>query len=46
MKTQDAERTSTAIFGEFELSVNEMLSVRGGDEGEPIVLPNPPRIII
>ena len=45
MKTQDAEKNST-LFSEFELSVNEMLSVRGGDEGEPIVLPNPPRIII
>lgn len=45
MKTQDAEKNS-AVFSEFELSVSEMLSVRGGDGGEPIVLPNPPRIII
>lgn len=45
MKTQDAEKT-VAVFSEFELTVNEMLCVRGGDEGEPIVLPNPPKIII
>lgn len=45
MKTQDAEKIN-AVFSEFELTVNEMMSVRGGDEGEPILLPNPPRIII
>ncbi|NSW93781.1 MAG: hypothetical protein HPY62_03625 [Bacteroidales bacterium] len=45
MKTQETEKIN-AVFSEFELTVNEMMSVRGGDEGEPILLPNPPRIII
>jgi hypothetical protein len=35
------------IFNEFELSIEEMICVRGGDaQGDPITLPNNPPVRI
>ncbi len=45
MKTLDFEKTKD-IFDGFTLTNEEMISVRGGDAGEPITLPNPPQIKI
>ncbi len=44
MKTLNFEK-SVDIFAEFILSNEEMINVRGGD-GDPIVLPLPPKILI
>ena len=44
MKTLNFEMTKD-IFNEFALSNEEMISVRGGD-GDPIVMPTQPPIII
>lgn len=32
-----------SIFNEYALTNEEMICVRGGDGGEPIVVPTPPR---
>jgi|WetSurMetagenome_2_1015567.scaffolds.fasta_scaffold70650_2 hypothetical protein len=46
MKTQTLELTKD-IFSTFALHNEEMINVRGGNsEGEPIVLPTPPPIVI
>ena len=46
MKTQTSELTKD-IFNAFVLINEEMINVRGGDgEGEPIVRPTPPPILI
>ncbi|MCX6327643.1 MAG: hypothetical protein NT144_13485 [Bacteroidia bacterium] len=46
MKTLNFESTKN-IFNEFALSNEEMIYVRGGDaEGDPIILPPEPPIII
>ena len=34
------------IFNEYVLKFDEMIRVKGGDDGEPIVVPNPPKIKI
>jgi hypothetical protein len=33
----------SSIFNEYVLTSEEMISVKGGDDGDPIVVPNPPR---
>ena len=35
-----------SIFNEYVLTFDEMMRVKGGDGGEPIVVPNPPPIKI
>jgi|WetSurMetagenome_2_1015567.scaffolds.fasta_scaffold118734_2 hypothetical protein len=40
MKKLDFEKT-TEILREYELSIEEMICVKGG-EGDPILLPTPP----
>jgi hypothetical protein len=45
MKTLNFEKTKN-IFAEFALSNEEMISVRGGAGGEPIVKPSQPPIKI
>jgi len=44
MKTLNFELTKD-IFNEFALSNEEMIYVRGGD-GDPIILPNQPPVLI
>ena len=44
MKTLNINLT-TDLLNEFTLSTEEMISVRGGD-GDPIVMPTQPPIII
>ena len=34
------------LLNEFALTNEEMICVKGGDAGEPIILPNPPQIKI
>jgi hypothetical protein len=34
------------IFGDFSLTEEEMLCIRGGDGGEPIILPSIPPVRI
>jgi len=43
MKKLKNEKTLN-IFEDFVLTNDEMISVRGGDAGEPIVIPNLPPI--
>ena len=44
MKTLNIE-IMTEIYKEFLLSDEEMIRVRGGsEEGDPIILPNPPPV--
>ena len=45
MKTLDFEKTKD-IFNEFALTSEEMICVRGGDQGEPLTVPNPPKVRI
>jgi hypothetical protein len=45
MKTLNFEQTND-IFGRFELSNEEMINVRGGNPGEPVILPTPPIVKI
>ncbi len=46
MKTLNFEKTNEN-FNEFALSNEEMFAVRGGgEEGVPILLPNPPTVKI
>ena len=42
MKTQDFEK----IFGQFELTIEEMICIKGGDDGEPVPAPPTPPIKI
>lgn len=44
MTTLNLESTK-GMFDEFELTIEEMLNVRGG-ELDPIPIPPPPRILI
>ncbi len=44
METLNSKLTKD-IFAQFELTNEEMINVRGG-EGEPIVKPTPPPVII
>ena len=34
------------IFNEYTLTTEEMISVKGGDAGDPILRPTPPLILI
>lgn len=34
------------LFDEYALSCNEMICIKGGDDTEPILLPNPPKVKI
>lgn len=34
------------ILVEYSLSVEEMICVKGGDQGEPILIPTPPPVKI
>lgn len=43
MENNDKE-TIEEIFSGYELSTEEMITVKGGENPVPIVLPNPPRI--
>jgi hypothetical protein len=45
MKSMNFEKTKD-IFAEFALSTDEMMKVRGGDQGQPIVIPTPPPVKI
>jgi len=45
MKTLNFEILK-GIFNEFVLTNDEMICVRGGEGGEPLVLPNPPIVKI
>jgi|WetSurMetagenome_2_1015567.scaffolds.fasta_scaffold836893_2 hypothetical protein len=46
MKTQTS-KFEKDIFNVFVLLNEEMINVRGGDgDGEPIVLPNPPPVVL
>jgi hypothetical protein len=45
MKTLNFEKTSS-IFENFVLSSEEMINVRGGEVGEPTILPPAPPIKI
>ncbi len=48
MENNDIKTTETTeeIFSEYELTPEEMITVKGGETPVPIVLPNPPRIKI
>lgn len=39
-------RNIDEVFGEYALSVEEMICVKGGDAGEPIILPSTPPVKI
>jgi len=47
MKSKNFEQIES-IFSDYALTCEEMICVKGGDgdAGEPIVVPNPPRIKI
>jgi hypothetical protein len=45
MESKNFEQINS-ILNEYVLTSEEMICVRGGDGGEPIVVPNPPRIKI
>jgi hypothetical protein len=45
MKTLNFKKTNE-FFTEFALSIDEMIKVRGGDEGDPIVKPPIPPVKI
>lgn len=42
MKNLTLEQIS-AVYIEYVMTSDEMIRVKGGDGGEPIVVPNPPR---
>ncbi len=48
MENNDIKTTETTeeIFSEYELTSNEMVTVRGGEDIEKYIIPNPPRIRI
>jgi hypothetical protein len=39
-------KTTDGIFSEYALSVEEMICVKGGDAGEPIIKPSTPPVKI
>jgi hypothetical protein len=47
MKSNNFKQTES-IFSDYVLTCEEMICVKGGDGdgGEPIVVPNPPRVKI
>lgn len=45
MKTLN-QKNIDVIFSEFALTVEEMICVKGGDQGEPILKPSVPPIKI
>ncbi len=42
MKNLTLEQIST-VYSEYVMTSDEMIRVKGGDGGEPIVVPNPPK---
>jgi hypothetical protein len=42
MESNKFDQIST-IFSDYALTSEEMICVKGGDDGDPIVYPNPPR---
>lgn len=42
MENKNFDQTEK-IFQEYVMTSGEMMAVRGGEDGEPIVLPNPPK---
>jgi hypothetical protein len=42
MKNFTLEQIST-VYSEYVMTSEEMIRVKGGDGGEPIVVPNPPK---
>ncbi len=48
MENNDIKTTKTTeeIFSEYELTPEEMITVKGGEDIEKFITPNPPRIKI
>ncbi len=42
MENKNFDQTEK-IFQEYIMTSVEMMAIRGGEDGEPIVIPNPPR---
>lgn len=46
IKTTETTETTEEIFSEYELTPEEMITVKGGEDIEKFITPNPPRIKI